>query len=272
MKKRSLFIPILAASLLAASCAGVQEDFRTETISFADSTKYCSTTLSIELPSGLSPAESLIRDTLVAYLDRETRFVSYEDNKPQFESFAGDRSEVGECVEHYGKGLAVSANAIAAKEESYYPWEYQINIARTYETDRYVVFDCSNYIYLGGAHGGVTGAGPQTFDKATGVKVQKFITDSALMPLQQEFKKGLMQFFGETEEVQSEEQMMEFLFIEDGIIPIPSHQPAPCAEGLTFTYQQYEIAPYASGMPSFTLPFEVVEPYLTAEAKALLCE
>ena len=37
-----------------------------------------------------------------------------------------------------------------------------------------------------------------------------------------------------------------------------------------FTYQQYEIASYAAGMPEFTIPFEDLFPYLTPEAKALV--
>jgi hypothetical protein len=36
-----------------------------------------------------------------------------------------------------------------------------------------------------------------------------------------------------------------------------------------FTYQQYEIASYAEGMPSFVVPYPDIEPFLTPEAKAL---
>jgi len=36
------------------------------------------------------------------------------------------------------------------------------------------------------------------------------------------------------------------------------------------SYQQYEIAPYAAGMPSFVLTYQEVRPYLTKEALQLL--
>jgi len=64
--------------------------------------------------------------------------------------------------------------------------------------------------------------------------------------------------------------MMENLFIDGDIIPFPAFSPYPSKDGLVFVYQQYEIASYAAGMPAFTLPYEVVEPYLTEEAKAIL--
>lgn len=259
---------LFAAAMLLASCAGTSGGFRTECASFADSTKYCTTIMNVELPSGDSKAESLIRDTLVAYLDRECRNAGYREEEAQIESYNGN--DVKDCVDHYGKILACELNALATADESYYPWEYNIGISISRKTDKYVVFNCSNYVYLGGAHGGVSGAGPMTFSLATGEKIRHFIKDSALMPLQAELRKGVLSYFRECEEDMTEEDMMGQLFIEDGIIPLPAMQPEPSDNGLILTYQQYEIACYAAGMPSFCLPYELVAPYLTEEAKSIL--
>lgn len=256
------------ASALIASCAGTPKGFRTECASFADSTKYCLTNMNVELPGGTSQVESLIRDTLVAYLDKECRNAGYREKESKIQPYTGN--DVKGCVEHYGKILAQELNTLATEDESFYPWEYNIGISMSRKTDRYVVFNCSNYVYLGGAHGGVSGAGPMTFCLATGEKIQKFIDDSALMPLQAELRKGVLSYFRECEEDMTEEDMMNQLFIEDGIIPLPTMQPEPSENGLIITYQQYEIACYAAGMPSFCLPYEVVAPYLTEEAKSIL--
>jgi hypothetical protein len=39
---------------------------------------------------------------------------------------------------------------------------------------------------------------------------------------------------------------------------------------VTFVYQPYEIAPYAVGMPAFTIDFKEIRPYLTVTAQKLL--
>lgn len=260
----------MAAVLMTAACARPVSQFETEVGTFSDSTRFCMTTLSIELPTGNSQAETLVRDSLVACVAKELVGLGSFENPEQIPAYSGDMSDVRGCADYYGSKLASAMNEFAESDESFYPWENNISISMTGKSDKYVVFNCMNYVYLGGAHGGVTGAGPLTFDRRTGKKIEKFIVDSALMPLQDEIKKGLMSYFSEEENLATVEDMMELLFIEDGIIPFPAYQPEPGDDGLTFTYQQYEIAPYACGMPSFCIPYDVLAPYMTDEAKEIL--
>ena len=59
--------------------------------------------------------------------------------------------------------------------------------------------------------------------------------------------------------------------IDGDIIPLPSWNPYPDGKGgLVFTYQQYEIASYAEGMPSFTIPVKEVVAFLSEDARRLL--
>ena len=53
-------------------------------------------------------------------------------------------------------------------------------------------------------------------------------------------------------------------------IPVPQFPPTFTKNGLVFLYQQYEIGPYAVGMPNFCIPYKKVLPYLTEEAAALV--
>jgi hypothetical protein len=41
-------------------------------------------------------------------------------------------------------------------------------------------------------------------------------------------------------------------------------------KGVEFLYQPYEIAPYAAGMPSFTLSYQDIRPYLTIGAQKMI--
>ena len=68
----------------------------------------------------------------------------------------------------------------------------------------------------------------------------------------------------------TQEELDNYLFLETGVVPFPAWTPYPSEEGLVFTYQQYEIAAYAAGMPEFTIPYADILPYLTPEAKALV--
>ena len=82
-------------------------------------------------------------------------------------------------------------------------------------------------------------------------------------------KKGLKEYFNENadEKIKTDQQLMEQLMLPEeskGLIPLPAWTPSPDekGKGLVFTYQQYEIACYAVGMPSFVLTWEELKPFL----------
>ena len=149
-------------------------------------------------------------------------------------------------------------------------WEYEFSLEMITDADYYAVFQSQDYIYMGGAHGGVTGAGCITFDKATGSIVEQFIAPGCEEDIQPLLRKGLVEYFADTDTQINDSNLNEYLLLEGDLIPIPAWQPYPCEDGLVFVYQQYEIAPYAAGMPSFTVSFEEIAPYLTPEARRII--
>jgi len=149
-------------------------------------------------------------------------------------------------------------------------WYFCINIDKIRQTENYIVFSSSNYSYMGGAHGSHSGAGSLTFDKKNCIQFRNFIKERTLGELQPIIRKGLLQYFADTGDDISDRTLDEYLFDHDGPIAIPTLAPCPEKDGLTFTYQQYEIAPYACGIPSFTVPYEEIKPFLTREAIILL--
>jgi hypothetical protein len=71
--------------------------------------------------------------------------------------------------------------------------------------------------------------------------------------------------------ITNDEELANNLQVEDvNRIPLPSNPPYFTKDGLCFTYQQYEIACYAVGLVSFTVPYAKIRPLLTEEAATLI--
>lgn len=135
---------------------------------------------------------------------------------------------------------------------------------------RYVTMMFTSYIYLGGAHGATYRIG-QTISAIDGkwlddIDIFKEGTDTKVLAL---VEKGLMeQYF----EVKTKQELVDILLLDGNKLPLPSTSPYFTDKGVTFLYQQYEIASYASGMPECTIPFEDLKPYFTDEARALIAD
>ncbi|MDE5930386.1 MAG: RsiV family protein, partial [Muribaculaceae bacterium] len=134
-------------------------------------------------------------------------------------------------------------------------YEYSYSFGPIYETDSLLTYSFSGYIYLGGAHGGALGSG-QTFAASTGRK----LNDSDIFQPGKEkevirlVKDALwQQYFKEGSEEGA--TLKDALLINPDTLRLPQQPPLFCKDGLVFTYQQYEIAPYSAGMPSVTVPF-----------------
>lgn len=155
---------------------------------------------------------------------------------------------------------------------------YDIRLNKEAETDSYVTYHCFSYVYLAGAHG-------STFEhsfnivKATGKKLSQVVDTARVKDLQPILRKGVLSYLNqqsgnesqtENEEQITDAQLNDYLFIENGIIPLPSSSPYLAKDGVHFIYQQYEIGPYVMGLVSFTVPLEKIKPYLTGEALKLL--
>ncbi|MCQ2146266.1 MAG: RsiV family protein [Bacteroidales bacterium] len=293
MRKFILIAAYALAAVLLSSCTGSGSRIATRNYSYADSTKYAEVHLSIDLPITKSEVADSIKyrllDLLQGSLQQYGR--SYEDTT--YVPYPGDLKDAQGFVKYYGENIFERSNALSKADDdqrveyimnsadfsdeerqfaldNVYTWQYDVTLYETEQTDKYIVFSSSDYVYMGGAHGGVTGLGSLTFSKETGKQIESFLLPESLFALQPYMKRGLMEYFADEEAFASESEMMENLFIEGDEIPMPAFNPFPSKEGLVFVYQQYEIASYASGMPSFTLPYDVVRPYLTEEAESIL--
>ena len=291
--KRILAIGLAVLAAVACRPSG-GKDLKTEIIDYADSTAHADLSIKAELPvPGQGAAAERIRTALIEVMDGQLSHIgSYEDERlfPAFEGDAGKTEALmayyrGKALEYIGKqsqedydervnSIEENDGLTDEQREEFLAdmpgWEYDFSLLKNRETDKYVVFISEDYLYLGGAHGGVIGRGGLTFDKKDGHLVEQFIDPSSLDAIQPLLRKGLAQYFADDDMEVSPDELDNILFLESGIIPLPAWTPYPGEDGLVFTYQQYEIAAYAAGMPNFTIPYTDLLPYLTPEAKAVM--
>ena len=295
MKTVRKFLAVGLAIVAAVACRpSGGKDVKTELRECEDSTAHADLSIKAELPvPGQGAVSERIRMALVEVMDEQLSHLgTYEENR-LFPAFDGRADDTDALMEYYrGKALeAIGKQAqedyderVASIEEndgltdeeraeilSDMPgWEYDFSLLKNRETDRYVVFLSEDYVYLGGAHGGIIGRGGLTFDKKEGLLVERFLDPACLDAIQPLLRKGLTDYFKDGDMEITPEELDNVLFLESGTIPFPAWTPFPGENGLVFTYQQYEIAAYAAGMPNFTIPYDEILPYLTPEAKLLI--
>ena len=291
---RKLFAVGLAVLAAVACRPSGGKDLQTETVNYEDSLAHADLSIKVELPvAGQGAAADRIRASLVDVMDGQLSHIGSYEEERLFPPYEGSTDKTDLLLEYYrGKALeSIGKQAqedyderVASIEENdgltegqrkeildeMPGWEYEFNLLKSRETDRYVVFLSQDYVYLGGAHGGITGRGGLTFGKKDGLLVEKTVNPASLDAIQPLLRKGLTKYFSDEDMEIAQEELDNYLFLETGVIPLPAWTPYPSEEGLVFTYQQYEIAAYAAGMPEFTVPYADILPYLTPEAKALL--
>ena len=305
MKTKLLFL-ITAVSLSFASCgnknaetAELENEFayplEIENYTFSDSSKYANISIKAVLPVAKDSVSQVIRDSLVNLVGNSIR--SYqgsqmEDTKPLIAKYNGDEKDAKSMLDYYSKEVSKLLNSQAKEDydervkyweedttltdeqrkefkESVTPWDYSMDVTKTSEDSTFVVFNDTEYAYIGGAHGGVFGWGGITFRFSDGSIVKDFLKDNVTKDIQPLLKKGLKEYFNENadEKITTDQQLLEQLMLPEeskGLIPLPAWTPFPDekGKGLVFTYQQYEIACYAVGMPSFVLTWEELKPFL----------
>ena len=157
------------------------------------------------------------------------------------------------------------------------------------ESDTYVTYSYCTEGFTGGAHGYATATGI-TISKATGkqigyeseynpntesfsIKHQNLFRSTKSAGLYKLIKEGVKDYFSDFEDHRiSDAELADVLQNVPDVnhIPVPQFPPTFSKKGLLFLYQQYEIGPYAVGMPNFCIPYEKVLPYLTEEAAGLV--
>ena len=226
-------------------------------------------------------------------LPRVLQVVTSYENERFYPPFDGDKSDTeafvdyyfkqtSSLIEHLSRSEVEERNAYIMEDEdmseaqkkqilAYIPmWGYDFSLEKIYENPACVVFKSMDFIYMGGAHGGVVGKGGLTFDKKDGSLVEHLVDRAKAADIQPLLVNGIIKYFSDAGFKVSADQIHEYLSLDGDAIPLPAWEPYPSEKGLEFIYQQYEIAAYAFGMPGNTIPYDRIEPLLTEWAKKIL--
>ena len=260
--------------------------FQVDSISTEREDTMASVTISIDWPT--SGSDSLVQ-SIRQYLCEELATSPIQEGEPTVKFYDDGKKAIKATADNRYEELIASwketqANGLPVMEYSFFLHSMLLE-----DGGQYVTYLTKSEGFLGGAHGFATATG-QTFRKSDGKRIgyrtaynrktetfelkdQTLFKDPTSPQLYALIKEGVRSYFQDFDEpVASDEQLKDMLISVDDVnrIPLPSAPPTFRKNGLSFLYQQYEIAPYAAGMVNFDIPYDKVRPFLTAEAAALI--
>lgn len=248
--------------------------FATDSIAFCeqkDSTLKCSVV--VDYSSGDDSLSVGVRRYVAGELARLFLPTMQEEDEPAA-VFKGAKEDGKALVDFYGKlnfGYLKAQHA-ELKDFGIAGLSYDLSIRKTGETDRYLTYETSCYVFLGGAHGSAV-CYPVNIVRSTGKVLAATVDTLKQKALQPILRRGVKEYISKAENRKIKDRdLQNMLFVEHGIIPLPATVPVLTPEGLRFVYQQYEIGPYALGMVEFTVPYADVKSCLTKEAAELALE
>lgn len=284
MKKVSFIL--ISALLLFTSCSKVKEALGfnkevNEQLSEASEDKteknndkaeqelmkvsFCSVDSMVQLNAEIPYFEdSRLNDSILAYMDRNFKgyrdlYKQYNDADKAFKK-SGEKhwnklkEEIEELRNEWDEGDEIP--------DYVFQWEYTDEIIVEDINDNYVTFVNSGYEYQGGAHGSSWLNGT-TLDRETGsVVTEKILKNTSSQAFQNLIKEKLAEYF-ENDDLES------ILFSNPNEQEIPVGNIRLYRGTIIIQYQQYELAPYAYGLPVVTFTFEEIKPFLTAEGLRL---
>ena len=278
----------VAIVLAVAACTPKNTGIGFEQRHFADSTAHAYVTLDVDLPEADGRAARAVRASLVEMMDQSLSHADSYEEERAFPRFSGNEDDTEALMGYYEErtlrhvdGLSqadfddrersIRENAELTDAEKAElvaeapKWSYEYKLQKLSETERYLVFNAQEYVYMGGAHGGAASDGT-TFRKTDGRRLgwDLFVSGSGM---QEVIKNGLMEYF----QVKTEEELTECLSLDNTVFfPLPQTPPLFQKDGILFIYQQYEIAAYAAGQPSFILPYDKAKKMMNNTGKQLV--
>lgn len=220
----------------------------------------------VDFPTGGNP---ILVNAIREYIS-ESLGISYAgemENNMQG-SYSGDLGDGQKMIDYYFdlkyKEFKNAHDEMAEHMQGDTPtFASETEIHYLYETDKFVTYEMKKYEDMGGAHGGTFISG-MTFRKSDGRRVE---WDLFTKSMQDVIKKGLKKYF----EVNTDEELENSLSLENTyLLPLPATPPVFTKEGVLFTYQQYEIAAYAAGLPSFIVPYNEAKSLMNTTGNNLL--
>ena len=144
--------------------------------------------------------------------------------------------------------------------------EEGVEIRKLWQTDRLVTYEVYRFSYFtDGAHGEYSEYGV-TWRLSDGKRLDEHILREVDQRLYVHIREGLKNYFG----VNSDAELKDICTVDLNLMPMPTFPPYLVADGVRFHYSIYDICDFDWGDPAFTIPYDVITPYLSEEAKELI--
>lgn len=252
-----------------AKSATITPSFKTFTS--ADSTEFCIVDISVEYPiSGeklyLDSVRNWINDILSVDVFAEDGYVK---------RFSAKQDDGQALVKYYSTAKLcndMDQDTKSRLKEFKMRYECTEDIKVSFLGEHLTSYISQTYIFTGGAHGGIINAST-VFNNKTGAMLGwEMIKDT--MKLKSYIIDGLLAYF----ETDSKQSLSDYLFNGDYFtpkisldnFPLPRLSPYFNEDGLVVMYGQYEIAPYAAGMPFAIITWDKLEQVLTEDVLKLI--
>lgn len=279
---RLAYSALAAAITFLAACSGDgngsgAQALLTDTITVADSMEYQGSTAEITIngyyPSG-GPAQLL--DSTRLWLSDCLSWGTFSTEAPIIHVSRQEIADGRRLLDHVNQKLQAAAKRdfiFLAGDSIKTGYEYQINFAPDFQSDSLLTYEYNTYCYLGGAHGGSV-MRVATFVVPSG----KMLTyDNVFKPDSRRELISMVRNAVWTQYLQplaadqdGPSTLRDALLIDPDAMELPICGPQFGPKGVTFTYGQYEIAPYASGMPACTIGYDRLRPLMREEILSLL--
>lgn len=192
-------------------------------------------------------------------------------NKFFGETYEGNVANVQHMADFYGNKSFEEFAKQAKEEKPAGDMKYECSgeVRKSYESDKNVSFTANLYQFEQGAHG-INFSETATFNKQTGKQfTAEMIKDHKSEAFQELLREGLRKYWEVKTDTELEEHLIE---VKVNSLPLPTTTPYLTKEGMALTYNQYEIASYADGMPTAVIPFNKLKDILTAEGLEFIAE
>ncbi len=243
-----------------------------------DSTIECS--FEVDYPKGTDSLAAGVKQFIADELSAIYFPYNYEDDAAALTGYPKYSGNVAQCdaiVKHYADGtkryfIQLQKETMQERTENDWIPRYlcDVKVKKRTETPKYVTYSVANELYSGGAHGSHLYS-ETTISKRTCHPLVQTVDTTKVMAMQPLLRKGIVGYLKDCGVENAETEYKSHLFLpEDGHFPLPATTPSLTPDGVSFVYQQYEIASYAVGLVSFTIPYAEIMPYLCDEAKQLV--
>ncbi len=286
----TFYILFIAASFMTLGCkglsmekshGGMDADTLVTAPTYVYSTKQDSTiecSYEVDYPKQSDSLSFGIKKFIAQKLsDIYLPYNSEESSLKDYPLYNGNIQKCNDLVNFYAEGTKcylISQQKEMMKERLEKDWiprfQIDVKIKKRMETSTYITYSVAYNVTLGGAHGSYYYS-ESSINKNTACPLTQTVDTTKVLQIQPLLRKGILGYLKSNGIENVESDYKNYLFLpDDGHFPLPVHLASLTNEGVKFFYQQYEIASYAVGVVSFTIPYDAILPFLCREAKTLV--